>query len=293
MVSSSTARFTIEVDGIPKTLLSFRPSAKGDLYMVLKTAAEFRANSSDFPASKDAKRIVEQRYSIHPSMLMPTKNAIKQTLIVENQPPIISHHHTKAIKGDNRFALIFSRRAPDLRVERYNAPVSEKNTSVNCYEPAHFTLFYAVLVAAKGQDFSVPEAGLVPMLNITQQDIGDYRIVIISAFANLPSTPYGMLSHFVTLPPDQNTSDEIRNASRQYEEGLAPYQAMILIGDVFMRMGNEFLNELSLIFGDEFSDIVKNFDFDFYPEGRRGTFPHLRISIRNTNLIYTRSFQSP
>jgi hypothetical protein len=76
MSAKSVARFSIDAWGHPRTLFKVTENNKGDTQLRLKSLyLDWHGPPKAFEKSP---RVVEQRYSIHPSLDSPDQNVIKK-----------------------------------------------------------------------------------------------------------------------------------------------------------------------------------------------------------------------
>lgn len=205
MTSRPSDRFTIDVDGKPKVLASLRSSEKGDLFIVLRSAGRYRDNdhhpSSPGVSAYHGHKILEQRYSVHPSSESKLFNVIKHSLILEGfSEAITTVHYTKSIKSACGFAPLFGRRMSNLASETY-APQNTKSRdhSIGSVEAHMFTLFYSIFVSHK--DIKYIPANILASISFIQITIGDYNVALFYSFLSLPAYD-GLIAHLMTVPDD-------------------------------------------------------------------------------------------
>lgn len=224
MATKSSARFTIDVDGQPRALVSLRASNDDDLFVIIKHAQQFRQIRKRLEMQSEhplhGKEIAEQRYSVHPSRDMPDMNFIKHTLWVDGAEKDSTVHFTRALKTTGRFAHLFTCMPPHLGQARYLAKREEfKNQSLGSYLPAQYTLAYAVLVSASDRKFIPPKTKLSSFCAVHDMVAGPYRVTVLSTFLPFPSDSNSQLMHTMTLDPKAAQSDAQRQALERGMDG--------------------------------------------------------------------------
>ncbi|HGW4533456.1 TPA: hypothetical protein ACNH4C_005260, partial [Klebsiella pneumoniae] len=138
----SITQVTVKVDKVDKTLFKFELKKNGDVLMYCKHA-QFYRDSGGVPNNDN--EIKQQRYSFHKSLDSKENiNFIKQTLDIPTSGIINTHIVTPAIKNNSGFIHVFSRRAPDLSIEKYNAKNKGKfrRLSIGEFDCTCSTIFY-------------------------------------------------------------------------------------------------------------------------------------------------------
>jgi hypothetical protein len=205
MASKSIARFTTDINGEPKTLFSVALGNRDDVFLILKSLNYYgkweKAGPLAFKLVDDQKavpsRIVEQRYSIHPSSESPLKiNIVNQTIRLDPKSTVNTRANTKTIKSGDNFAPIFSRRSSGMTAKEYASKKSKaENISLGAYDPSKFTLVYMVIASHKDRVF-VPLA--IPFLNLVDRVFLDVRITVLWSFVSLPSLRDVFTLHYQT-----------------------------------------------------------------------------------------------
>jgi hypothetical protein len=156
--------------------------------------------SSPF-AHTDKAPIIEQRFTIHPSLKSADgMNLIKHTLVFGNGETYSATHYTTALKTGTGAAHLFTRCFPDMRPEKYEAPAEEKNISLGSYDPEKFMLVVSFSVCAKHCKFLSGEGR---GFTVREINIGDYKLIVFWSFLTFNSVSDGYLLHTVTLPPEK------------------------------------------------------------------------------------------
>lgn len=224
MASASDYRFTVYVNDIPRTLFSLRLTKHDDLILVPKQAQVWRdtqyypnpaikdidlVQSFDEPGLHGAE-ILHQRYSIHPSKDSENYNILQHTCNVAGRlKPIRTRHTTRALKANNNFAPLYTRRAPDLGIDRYIPKTKAHHITIGTYEPDVFTLIYSVMISSANRTFNVKSLQKLPpplYANISEQyekvnerhfRVGDYCVTVLYTYLTLPSGSKSVLHHYI------------------------------------------------------------------------------------------------
>ena len=213
-----TVRFTIDVNGQPRTLFSV-VERRNDVTLVLKSA-HFNARHGSavfleyFPSNTSSK-IIENRYSIHPSPSSDSINVIKHTMVLANGDRIHNRNYTQVIKKKERFTLVYCRQCGNIALPRYAAQGKFTNVSLGSFEPQYFTLMYGVFVGASDAEFAGQYEARI--LNVLQHKFDKIRIVVFWTFMNIASPPQWLTLFFSTIPPEK-----LEPGIHDYGLGLAP-----------------------------------------------------------------------
>jgi hypothetical protein len=206
--------FSASIKGKPRLLLSIQERASGDLTIIVKHSI-FRT-ATTFAKAADDDSIIEERYSIHRSLESATINAIKYTQVLKNGRRHVVRNYTEAMKEpNNRFSLVFMRRAGDVSHERYLFSLTKGQRVINLgeYDPEHFQPVFALFVSRQGRSLA---------------DLGntDINVVRVEGFKHFNIT---MLAQFLVFNGAQTTrsimpqtfrSEVISQAAKREREAM-------------------------------------------------------------------------
>jgi hypothetical protein len=245
MASRSVARFTIDVKGTPRSVLSLGLGKHGDVFMHLHSAAHVTEAgvlvSSPSSLSYHGERIAEQRYSIHPSKESANFNTITHTLRLVTGQTIPSRQVTDAIKTKT-FAPVYARRCPDLSEARYIAKRQAATTiSLGSYDPKRFTLLHAVCVGSSAKQFNLGTPGNI---NVAQTTLGEVRIVVLWSFLCIPSHASGNIIHVLTGDPDAVEGENEKAMLKRLMKGNSARESAIFFRSIQPEATYEFLQVL-------------------------------------------------
>ncbi|SSD84683.1 Uncharacterised protein [Klebsiella quasipneumoniae] len=196
----SITQVTVKVDKIDKTILKFELKKSGDVLMYCKHA-QFYRDAGEVP--NDDNEIKQQRYSFHKSLESKQNiNFIKQTLDIPTTGIINTHIVTPAIKNNSGFVHVFSRRAPDLSLEKYNSKNKGKfkRLSIGELDCTCSTIFYSLFIGSLNT--KTPET--FTKNNILIFTMGDFKFMLIWAYLPFPAHSSGNLIHNKTITDDKN-----------------------------------------------------------------------------------------
>ena len=196
----SITQVTVKVDKIDKTLFKFELKKNGDVLMYCKHA-QFYRDSGEAPNNDN--EIKQQRYSFHKSLdSKESINFIKQTLDIPTTGIINTHIVTPVIKNNSGFVHVFSRRAPDLSLEKYNAKNKGKFKRLNIGELdcSCSTIFYSLFIGSSS--IKTPET--YTKNNVLIFTIGDFKFMLNWAYLPLPAHSSGNLIHSRTITDDKD-----------------------------------------------------------------------------------------
>ncbi|EMO2828165.1 hypothetical protein REV13_08905 [Klebsiella pneumoniae] len=194
----SITQVTVKVDKVDKTLFKFELKKNGDVLMYCKHA-QFYRDSGGVPNNDN--EIKQQRYSFHKSLDSKENiNFIKQTLDIPTSGIINTHIVTPAIKNNSGFIHVFSRRAPDLSIEKYNAKNKGKfrRLSIGEFDCTCSTIFYSLFIGSSSTQ--APENNT--RKNVLMFTIGDFKFILNWTYLPLPAHSSGNLIHSTTIKDD-------------------------------------------------------------------------------------------
>jgi hypothetical protein len=208
MGTKPVARFTIEVNGHPRSLFSVVETPTGNLTIGLRAGKYHKERGEHVSPQTKRKRVLNQYYSIHPSLDSAEGiNAINHHKYYETGK-IEQSHYTRAIKRGDKYAFMFVKRSNELNSPaNIPKPNRGKIISIGKYDPKFFTLIYGLVASARGHDF-----GLVtpPEISSTFYDFKRVRLTVLSTFVSMPSSDFSMSWHMTTeIPSDGVDTGEI------------------------------------------------------------------------------------
>jgi hypothetical protein len=199
MGTKPVARFTIEVDGIHRSLFSVVEKRDGDLTLGLSTDLFHREKDQNpWLSPVQRKKILNQYYQIHPSFeSVEGVNVINHHKYFETGK-IEKSQYTRAIKRGDKFGVIFIRRCASHRFPHDIAkPNRGKIISIGSYDPKFCTLIYAVAASAVGKELKTDR----PQINIAFHDFKLVRLTVVSTFVTMAATDLSLTGHLTTITP--------------------------------------------------------------------------------------------
>jgi hypothetical protein len=202
--NSYHARATISVNAKPRVLFSVRENSLGELTVVPKVGNGYRESNVNLVTTDYA----HQHFTVHASVDSSSAiNVIKRTVNLLHGHPKAVFQHTSAIKQDNGFALLFTRRSGNLSHAYFEAKPSEREVRLDLgsYDPTRETLYFAVFVGETGRQFSPTErCGC----NVVQHAFSRFHLVLVSCFQYRPSDDSGDLTSPITTPAEESGSED-------------------------------------------------------------------------------------
>jgi hypothetical protein len=238
-------RFTVDVEGHPRTLFSVRMRNNGEItlgvtYPIILDREGVAASLRETPSTERVP-VTQQYYSIHPSHSSPTGiNVIKRTTRLANGKKISGDHYTKVIKEKENFAFLFTRRCGLLNRPNFIPRGTFEKASLGTYQPTSFTLIFGVIISAAETEFSIDKPDYFkrvpePFFSIVQKEFENIRITVLSSFINLPSVPYWLTANVLTFRPE-----ELEPGTYDIGNGLPS----MICGRLFARHAKEFMLDL-------------------------------------------------
>lgn len=212
----------INVHGKPRVLFSVTDPPNGEMKLSRKYPDVIRPHGA--PPDPNARRFLEQYFSIHPSNESAyANNLLKATTVVEGGEKNEYCHLTKVIKSKRNFAFLYVQRLPKLDAHTFDLTKKEAPAKIDLgsYDPAHFTLYLGVMFAARDTLFSAPPP---PHINVAQHAFNTVRLIVFWSFLSLPSHPSSMTYHLLTLP---ETPELIEGMTEQQCFDLFTYQCCV------------------------------------------------------------------
>jgi hypothetical protein len=200
----SITRFTIKVAGQTRSLFSV--IERGDEITIgLKSPfglshAGPAGHPSETPNISPAE-IREHRFSIHPSHeSLERVNVIKMTRILANGRKDFLRHYTRAIKNEDKFALIYARRCGRLDAPEFIPKGKFKNLSLGTFDHSAFTLIYGIAVGPKTLKFELLDQ--FNGITILEHELKNMNLIVLWTFLNIPSQPFFFSVAPQTVPGD-------------------------------------------------------------------------------------------
>lgn len=212
-------RYTVEVDGQHRKILSVSDQRTG-LIFDFKPAPGHRSN----PDSSTVDGTVEyDRGTFHHSARSRIGNLITRTN--KNSHGVIrKNHFTRAIKTTNLLAPVAARRLPNFSLDWPEYSSTPGDVNLGHFDPKRFNFLYYLFAGKINQNVVANDPVLHENINIVQSQIGDYKLIMLYCFYNMPSIDHGLTLfnhtfHPETIPeyesPDLN--DEMMKGSDSYD----------------------------------------------------------------------------
>jgi hypothetical protein len=207
-------RFCARIGGIPRILFSIIEKQNGELILIPKTA--------DRMETGDGPRILQQRYSIHPSPNSSDFSTIKQTINAEDGQSITSVVLTDAIKRKTGFSILLVRRVQNLTPDKYilekSAKKYERAFVLADYDPELYTMFFGVFIGHNDTPFDVRPQDIV----VSHFPFARFKIILFTSLAPMPSHWTTSYAHAVTLPPEKPPTGMTADTLRYHMTGKSP-----------------------------------------------------------------------
>lgn len=207
-------RYVVRVGGSLRILFTVLEKQNGELIIPTRTGE--RAESDLGP------RILEQRYSVHPSPRSAEFTTIKQTINTDDGKTETSVILTDAVKLKAGFAIIFVRRVQDLTPDRYTIQSGNKKHEQTYVladlDPVLHTLFFGILVGHRDTPFDISNDDVV----VSHFPFREFKVIILSTAKLIPvhfSTEY---AHAVTFPPETFSDIKSQAILRSHMQGKSP-----------------------------------------------------------------------
>ncbi|WP_342361423.1 hypothetical protein [Terrarubrum flagellatum] len=181
----------VSTNGIVRNLFNIEERAAGDVYLRLKSGTQVGI-------PPDAKRVIEDRYSVHVSPRSPTYTTFKHTLRIEGAPERVSTALSDAVKARNGFAHIFTHRTSDLAAPVYDLR-QDNAISINLgdFSPDHHAMIIGVFVGHPDSVFDAkPETALVNEIVTTH-----FKFVFLRTWTLIGALPFSWTMTNQTLDP--------------------------------------------------------------------------------------------
>jgi hypothetical protein len=207
-------RFAARIGGTPRILFSIIEKQNGELILVPKHGERMETH--------DGPKILEQRFSIHPSPNSLEFTTIKQTLNAEDGQSVTSVVLTDAVKKKTGFQILFVRRVQNLLSERYilkpSAKKFERSFVLADYDPELYTMFFGILLGHPDTPFDVKMNDVV----VSHFPFSRFKIVLLTSIAMIPSHWTTSYAHAVTLPLENAPAGITPDTMRYQMTGKGP-----------------------------------------------------------------------
>lgn len=207
---------TVKSNGLERRLIKLWAEKNGDVYIRL-----FSGDFADMPENK----ILEHRYSIHPSFKSLDKNLIKKTIRAEKQVKVESVAYTKAIKSKIGFSPIVTIAYSNLSAETYNLPENTLSEILNenlLFNSLNQTYCLSILVGYKGSGFDCD----LNAINFFEMSWNDIKVVVISSINPIPPMLGPVFLDKVTLDPSWGETSNRINILEEQMEGKQSIQCI-------------------------------------------------------------------
>jgi hypothetical protein len=214
MATKSGLRFTIEAQGIQRSIFSViekksaNEKVRGTLIIRPKQDVLSRPALHQSIRDRPVRIIQSQKYTLHPSSDSLEKvNTFHSTTTYTRGPPTDWRHLTKAIKSGTKFALLYVKRCSNLAKPHFVSNREASQTkSLGIYDPAKFTLQYAIVVSAPNVEFKyerIDEKGFRAKneINLMDHVFDRFRLTVMWSFLSLRSHSSSLIYHHETVTP--------------------------------------------------------------------------------------------
>lgn len=231
-------RFTIEVDGLPRTVLSIWENPNNlDLNIhITSGGATYTANSlKELVVGTEEENYVrsEKHITIHNSQKSKNNNVIKRTIKYFSREPDTAVQVTGAIKTDNLYTPALFRVCGDLSRDRYKLPenCNDEIISLGSYTPSKDQLRFMVVVSDLDKPF---EPDIEHPSNHMVVNFQNFSIALIWSYLNQPSHPHA-IDFFLSTTPEGGPI-----------AGFEWWQLYNLYADLYMTSASEYFE----VYGD-------------------------------------------
>jgi hypothetical protein len=216
--------FITRIDEKPRVLFSIFEKPNGELIIPIRTSERY---GTDYSSGSP---ILEQRFSIHPSLKSQEYTTAKHTTNLQDGRQVTSVALTDAVKQKTGFSLIFALRAPNMAPDKYLLSDKDKGNSkffeLPPTNPLTATLYYGLLVGSPEIEFKASD----PQLLVFQHRYKRFRIVLLATwFLGSPSHHTSEFLHVLTADPETPSSSTERMFLRQFmRESQIPFASSSL-----------------------------------------------------------------
>ena len=215
-------RYTAEVQGVERPILSVRQTGKGDLVLGLWGGPFANIQPERRP------RIQVQRVSVHPSPASPDGNLLKFTTELKDGRRASHHHFTRAIKTSDRFAFLLMRYCCDLSL--LDAAKPSENVDRFCIgpsDPERFTLVFSVFVSSPDREFLEVD---LEDASIHSQVFGEFRLTLVWTYVSLRPSLDAWTAFPVTIRPEDIADLGERASNERQIEGYNEQECLDHLG---------------------------------------------------------------
>ena len=227
---------TVNVAGKPRVLFSILEKPNGELIVPFRLLERRGANYMT------GTPILEQRFSIHPSLKSAEFTTVKHTTNLADGKRIVHTALTDAVKGKTGFFMIFARRAPIMSADKYLLSERDRNRSTIVdlpeYNQATHTLFYSLFVGPNEIEFRGPENREVI---VKQYSLKRFRIVFVAGLLSLPSVHSSEFMHILTMDPSLSSDTSEQEVWRGRMRGSPDHICLLKFKNAGFRLAKRFL----------------------------------------------------
>jgi hypothetical protein len=202
----NTTRFAIRIPGGIRTLFKVIEKSSGEIIISIKGGTFYGYQNDGAPGP----RVLEERYSLHPSPKSKEFNVFKHTLNLEGGRSITTAALTDAIKLKNGFSIVFARRCQRLSDGPAEQPKTNEQTFVLAeYDESMFNLMHAIFVGHPDSNFDAKDPDIIA----NSFPFRMFQIVVTASLYALPSHSSTELLHSLTLRPED---EEVQYEERRF-----------------------------------------------------------------------------
>ena len=192
MSKKSGIRFTIDVQGRPRTVFQITENWNGDL--TLSTTSGGKHLNFTIFGKYDSEKFESEfqngdmNISVHRSKESKLYNGITCKIQDHGRQITKSVHLTSALKIHDNFAVLFFKVAGDLTRPRYEVPAGDRfiHVSLGEYAPHKDQLRFMVVLSNAGTEF--PQ-DIEHVTNTAFFELRQFRITVLWSYLNHPSVP--------------------------------------------------------------------------------------------------------
>lgn len=192
-------RIQVYVENMPKNIVSLKTNRKGDVYISI-----FSGTQVGIPPN--AIKVLEERFSLHPSTLSKNINTFKHTLSLVDGQKWTTTAISDAIKLKTGFSHLFTHRFGDFSLSKYNGGNARENDIILGYlDTSKQTLVMGVFVGHPDVLFPA----IHPDFSVHIHKEAGFQIAFWYSVLELPSIPFAKTFTPLTIAPGKIGNDEI------------------------------------------------------------------------------------
>lgn len=211
-------RLNVRTNGRLRSLLLIEEKAQGDVYIRIKSGTQVGIPPNHV-------LVVQDRYSVHPSINSQTYTTLKKTVELANGFISTGVALTDAVKRQNGFAHLFTHRSSDLNAPVYDIDDDGRDSIIlGDFDPIKNVLVFGLFVGHPETVFGTGSGQEA----IDTFCSSRFQFVICSHWITLPAAPFAWTMNSITFDPNSFEDEAGQEWAHELMKGETPKSSLEL-----------------------------------------------------------------